>query len=272
MGPEIGTAPPIASSPLLTVGKVGGEVPIDRTNENLFIKGWWSDIVSHLFIVLSCKMMNRGLWYPFKIVNESEIFNVRMGLYAYGSRPKGKRDEVQVFNTLSDFIGGDFELVIIRLGSAGHKNRALPGYFREALTTRTMISKPTWIIEEPDSIFGPGHFAYDESVGDFVSNNFTPVDLTTGRSEPIVPRGVEGSELQSEEGLVIDDGRANPVKAVMPKERVVIPDKEPTQRMDTSDPLLFGGARVTRRMASGEVTAHEGPTSFSHRLWWDPAS
>jgi len=242
MGPEIGSAPPIDYSPLLMPGRDVGEVSVDRTNENLFIKGWWTNIVSHLFIVLSCKMMNRGLWYPFKIVNESEIFNVRMGLHAYTARPKGKRDEVQVFNTLSDFIGADFELVIIRLGSAGHKNRALPGYFREALTTRTMIPKATWIIEEPDSIFGPGHFAYDECVGDFVSNNFEAVDLTmTKPGHVITPRGVEGSELQSEEGLVVDDGRANPVKAVMPKERVVVPSKETSPRMETDDPTLFGG-------------------------------
>ena len=240
MGPEIGSAPPIDYSPLLMPGRVGGSVSVDRTNENLFIKGWWSDVTSHLFIVLSCKMMNKGLWYPFKIVNESEIFNVRMGLNAYNSRPKGKRDEVQIFNTLADFIGGDFELVIIRLGSAGYKNQALPGYLKEALTTRAMASKPTWIIEEPDSIFGPGHFSYNEKVGDFISNNFTPVDLITERKGPITPRGVSGSELQSGDGLVVDDERANPVKAVMPKERVVIPDKEPTQRMDTSDPLLFG--------------------------------
>ncbi len=252
MGPEIGSAPPIDYSPLLMPGRVGGEVSVDRTNENLFIKGWWADVVSHLFIVLSCKMMNSGLWYPFKVVNENEIFNVRMGLYAYGSRPKGKRDEIQVFNTLADFLGGDYELVIIRLGSAGHKNRALPGYFKEALTTRTMITKATWIIEEPDSIFGPGHFAYDESVGDFVSNNFTPVDLTTNKVGPIIPRGVEGSELQSDEGLVVDDERANPVKAVMPKERVVIPEKAPTQRMEMDDPTLFGGKGYKRNGKWGD--------------------
>jgi len=251
MGPEIGQAPPIEYSPLMMPGRVGGEVPVDRTHENLFIKGWWTDIVSHLFIVLSVKMMNESLHYRFRIVNEIDIFNVRMGLNSYTARPKSKREDIPVFNTLADFIGGDFELVVIRLGGAGHKNKALPGYFKEALITRAMICKPTWIIEEPNSLFGPGHFAYSEDVGDFVANNFEVVDLTlTNKGHVITPRGFEGSELQSEEGLAIDDERTNPVKAVMPKERIVIPDKEPTPRMDTSDPLLFGDSKGYKKNSS----------------------
>lgn len=243
MGPKIGNAPPILSSPLLMPGKVGGTVSVDRTSENLFIKGWWEDIVSHLFIVLATKMMNENPYYPFRVVNEIDLFNVRMCFNSYTARPKSKRDDIPVYNTLADFIGGDFELVIIRLGSAGHRNKALPGYFKEALLTRTMICKPTWIIEEPNSLFGPGHFAYNEDVGDFVANNFEAVDLTLTKNEVITPRGVVGSELQSEEGLAVDDDRANSVKVVMPKERVVVPDKETTPRMDNDDPTLFGGKK-----------------------------
>lgn len=117
MGLEIAKAPKIPSSPLLTVGQVGSKA-IDRTRDNLFIKGWWRDVASHLFIVLSSKMI-KDLWYPFKIVTENDIFNVRMGLNAYNARPRSRRDEIPVYNTLADFIGGDFELVIIRLGSVG---------------------------------------------------------------------------------------------------------------------------------------------------------
>jgi hypothetical protein len=243
MGSEIASARPIESSPLLTLGSVGGEVALDRTMDNLFIKGWWSDITSHLFIVLSCKMMNDNLLYPFKIVTDSQIFDVRIGNQSYKAKSKTKRDEVTTYNGLDDYIGRDVELVIIRLGFLGYKNQSMPGYLKEALTTRAAYSKSTWIIEEPDSLFGPGHFSYNEDVGDYIANRFDPVDLTKTREGPIIPRGVEGSEVvRGGDGLAVDDERPVQPKVVMPKARIEAPVKE-APRMDINDPLLFGNGK-----------------------------
>lgn len=240
VGAEIANSTPVASSPLLMPGKIGGELLVDRTEENLFIKGWWSDITSHLLIVLSCKMMRYGLQYPFKVVTDNEIFEVRMGFHAYGSRPKSKREEVPVFNTLSDFMGKDFELVIVRLGSVCYTNRAAPLYLKEALKAREVASRPTWIVEEPDSPFGPGHFSYNEDVGDYVATNFEPVDLTKTREGPIVPRGVHGAGLPIDTGLAIDDDRPTQTQVTaLPKSRIVIPES----RMANNDPVLFGGKK-----------------------------
>ena len=243
MGPEIASARHVESSPLLTLGTVGGEIVIDRTRDNLFIKGWWSDIASHLFLVFSCKMMNDNLLYPFKIVTDSQIFDVRIGNQSYRAKSKTKRDEVITYNGLDDYIGKDLELVIIRLGFLGYRNQSMPGYLKEALTTRAAYSKPTWVVEEPDSLFGPGHFSYNEDVGDYIANRFDPVDLTQTREGPIIPRGVEGSEvIRGGDGLAVDDDRPAPAKVVMPKERIMAPPKE-APRMDTNDPLLFGNGK-----------------------------
>jgi hypothetical protein len=240
LGPEIGGARKIAATPLLVLGRVGGDVEVDRTIENLFIKGWWSDIISHLQIVLSCKMMNDNLRYPFKIVTDGEIFEVRMSMRAYNSRPRSRRDIDQIYNTLSDFMGPSEELVIIRLGSFAYRNSAVPGYLKEALIMRMVVGKATWIVEEPDSIFGPGHFSYNEDVGDYIANRFEPLDLTTTREGPIIPRGVEGSEvIRSGNGLAVDDDRPVSPQVVMPKARIVAP----APRMDVNDPLLFGNGK-----------------------------
>lgn len=242
MGPEIGTAQPIDSTPLLVIGKVGGEVDEDLTTENLFIKSWWSDLTSHLFIVLATKLMNEGLLYPYRIVTDREILDIRLGKQGYNAKSKSKRDEVLTFNSLSDFIGKEQRLVILRLGFLGYKNQAMAGFVKEALLCRQADALPTWIVEEPDSIFGPGHLSYNEDVGDYIASRYRIIDLTKPRSGLIIPRGVEGAQVRSTKGMAVDGEDTVPSKVPMPEPRFVAPAR-PRIEMDDSCLGMNGGSK-----------------------------
>jgi len=203
--PEIAEAAPINASPLMELGRPG-EVRADLTSENLFIKGYWSELSSHLLLVFTVKMLH-NLLYQFQIITDARLRDVFVGSEAYTSRSRKKRDDIQTFNSLSDVIGGDKELVIIRLGFLGWINKAMPGILKEAIRLRHAAGKPTWIVEEPNSIFGPGHFSYDAEVAEMISQRFSVVEIQSKVEREIVPRGVKGAHLAvtEEEGMSLDD-------------------------------------------------------------------
>lgn len=236
--PDISEATPILVSPLLQI-RGPGEVLVDLTTEDLFIKSYWSNLTSHLLLVLTVKMLG-CLMYPFRIVTDSDLRDVYVGARAYTSRSRSHREDVPAFNSLADYIGKDMELVIIRLGFLGHRNRAMPGVLLEALRLRSVAGKPTWIVEEPDSIFGPGHFSYSEEVAEYIRRRYQVVDLTNpndGRS--IVPRGVEGAPLEEDEGMSLDP--APVTRNVMPEPAI------PTSGDSRIDMNILDGSRRPRR-------------------------
>lgn len=219
--PDISEATPILASPLLQI-KGPGEVVVDLTDEDLFIKSYWYNLAPHLLLVLTSKMLG-NLMFPFRIVTDSDLRDVYVGARAYTSRSRANREDIPTFNGLADYVGADKELVIIRLGALGHRNRAMPGIFRETLLLRRSLCKPTWIVEEPDSIFGPGHFAYNSEVAEFIRQNYQVVDLTDPNdTRPVVPRGVAGAPLEEDEGMSLDPTPA-PVRNVMPEPAIPTP-------------------------------------------------
>jgi hypothetical protein len=216
--PDIAGAEPILTSPLLHIGKPG-EVVVDLTTENLFIKSRWGDLAPHLLLVLTYRML-QNLMFPFRVTNDAELRDVYVGSRAYNARSRQRRDEIPTYNGLADFIGGDRELVVIRLGGLGHRNRAMPGILLESLVLRRMASKPTWIVEEPNSIFGEGHFSYSPESAREIRDHYQVVDLIDPHdTRPIVPRGIEGAPQEEEEGISLDEAPAprNPRPFVMPE-------------------------------------------------------
>lgn len=198
LGPEIASAPTILQSPLLQVTE--DVVVQDRTQENLFIKAPWVDVLPHLKWVLYAK----GTRFRFRIITDEKIKTVFVGAESYMSRPKGKRDDVIPINSLGDLVGSDYDLVIIRLGFLGHKNVAAPGAFKEALMIREVACKPTWIVETPTNIFGYGCPTYSEDVADYIERHFEVLNLTcTNRPAPVLlppeyDDAVSGTEDPSE--------------------------------------------------------------------------
>ena len=213
--PDIAEAPPITESPLLTPGPISGIPRVDLTGENLFIKGWWDDLVSHLYIVLAYKMM-LNLLYPYFIVTDLNIVDTK--LRNSGNKPKKDRDQGDPARCLTDYLGEHKELVIVRLGFLGYKNQAAAGYLKEALGVRQVASKPTWIVEEPESIFGPGHFSYDQAIAEYIAKRFKVIDLVSDVEREIVPRGVEGATLVSVKGMNLDtEPTSEPKEVTMPE-------------------------------------------------------
>jgi hypothetical protein len=190
LGPEIAKAETIFSSPLYELPEKSGEAPkLDRTKENLFVKVAWVDLLPHLKLCLWTK----GIFFNFRIVTDEKIKTVFVGAESYAQRAKNKRDEMVTYNSLNDLLGPEYPFVILRLGHLGHKNQAAPGAVKEALMIRDVAQKPTWIIEEPNSPFGPGNFTWSEDLQDYIERNYKSVTL--GSVERVYePRGYAGAE------------------------------------------------------------------------------
>jgi hypothetical protein len=77
----------------------------------------------------------------------------------------------------------------------------MPGVLKEALMVREAAQMPTWIVEEPSSIFGPGHFAYSEDTAMYIERLFTIVNLVDESRTPDEPRGIEASEPVEDVGM-----------------------------------------------------------------------
>jgi len=201
VGTEIASAPGIPSSPLYVPPEPGEPPEVDETKSNLFIKGWWADLCSHFKYVLTWKLYSTDLNYRIHIVTDEQLRTVYLGKQSYDKQNKKKREEIPVYNSLSDLIGTDFDLVIIKLGFLGHKNVAMPGILKEALLIRQAASLPTWIVEspEPDMLWGPGLFAYSEDTADYISARFKTINLTKKKSYVPPPKS------SHEPGLAVDE-------------------------------------------------------------------
>ena len=171
LGGEIASAEKI-QSPLLQFT----DPPVDRSQENLFIKASWQELRSHLRWVLGCKYhLNSS--FRFKVVTDKEILNVSLGNESFKYHTREQRDGgKETFNSVNDFIG-DHDLVIVRLGWLGWKNQAATGYLKEALGIREAAHLPTWLSEVPGRYWGPGDYCWDDDVDAYVKEHFDVVDL-----------------------------------------------------------------------------------------------
>jgi hypothetical protein len=220
LGPEIALADNITRSPLYALGEKGGAPKIDRTDENLFIKSYWSDLLPHLKWTLACK----GPMFRYRVVTDEKIKTVYLGNESYRGRAKDVRDDVVTYNSIGDLVGPDLDLVILRLGFLGYKNVAMPGILKEALMVRESAMKPTWIVEVPSSLFGYGHFSYNEDVGSYIERTFQVVNLVRERSEVDAPHGFAGAEEPDEEvGLGPQTPDHMPQQRIQPTPRFQAP-------------------------------------------------
>lgn len=251
VGPEIALAlPAVEDTPLLVLGKAGEPVVTDRTDKNVFIKAWWSDLLHHLQFVLLMKNLDRGLQFYHQVVTDERLKGVYLGAEAYSSRSKKRREDVVTFNTLADLVGVDYHLVIIRLGFLGYKNIAMPGILKEALLIRQAANLPTWIVEEPNSPFGPGHFTFNEDVFDYISSRFEVLDLTKKREGDIPLRGVAGAPapISEDHGMSVDDETARATtRQQIPVSKLVAKSPKMEESTLESDNRLFGSSKSAKK-------------------------
>lgn len=201
LGPELMSARPVFDSPLYqqVFDTEQGNLPtVDLTEKNLFLKSKWNDLLGHLTWAFYCKGPN---WY-FQIVTDERIRTVYVGNEHYVAKRRSRRDEVESNNSLHDLIGGEaFNLVIIRLGFLGYKNVAMAGALLEALRIREVQLKPTWIVEEPNSVFAPGHFSYSEELADYIHRRFEMIDMVKDPDCVGELRGVDTSRVQVDDDV-----------------------------------------------------------------------
>jgi hypothetical protein len=220
LGPEIAAAPIILKSPLYVAGGKGEPAKIDRTQDNLFIKVYWSDLLPHLKWALTCK----GPMFRYRIVTDERLKTVYLGSEDYRARAKSKRDDITTFNSVGDLIGPEYDMVIVRLGFLGYKNVAMPGILKEALMLRESALKPTWLIEEPASIYGFGHFSYSEDTAAYIDRLFEVINLVDEKRTPEAPRGVEPVE-----DVTMEDDEPRPQIVQPPQPRFTSPKIDPVE-------------------------------------------
>jgi len=228
LGAEIATAPLIQQSPLFAGGPPGEPPKLDRTRDNLFLKGYWRDLLSHLKWSLGCK----GPMFRYRMMTDEKLKAVWLGAESYVTKAKSRRDEVVTYNSLNDLVGPDIDLVIIRLGFLGYKNIAMPGILKEALMIREFACKPTWLVEVPTSIFGPGHFSYSEEVEEYVAAHFEVVNLTrkeSARSDEVLHGFAVTQPDEESVGVGVDTPPPEALRQHMPEERLKSPPRTYTE-------------------------------------------
>lgn len=251
LGLEIASAKTLSDSPLLQLDADPQNPPVvDKTKKDLFLKGWWRDLLPHFKWALGCQ----GLGFYFNIVTDERLRTVYMGAESYSSRSRKKRDEIQTFNSLNDIMAPDhYQLVIIRLGFLGYKNVAMPGILKEALMIRQAARAPTWIIEDPNDPFVPGHLSYNEDVAGYIKQVFETLDFTT----PNDPRFSAPESLPEEEDLGL--GANSPMEDEQRPIRAQVHREQPSPVEDT---VLSGSKKYKPSSKKRNSNGGSGPLGF----------
>lgn len=176
LGKELAKVQHVTSSPLLELGEPG----VDLTGSNTLITNCpWRNLLPHIKWVLGRK----GLLFAFCITTDERLKNVWVGNEQYKSLPTQTRESIPTFNSLTDLLGANQDLVIIKLGYIGQLNRAAPGLLKEALMIRESLHKPTWLVLDPDC---PWTHSYNPDVAEYVKSNYKAI-----RIEPTADPGIE---------------------------------------------------------------------------------
>ena len=194
---------------------------LDFTKQNLLIrKIKWNAFLPHLKWVAACK----GVGWFVRVVNDKTLMNIWIGNTNIKARKSQESDEdLLVANSIDDYLGGP-DLVIIRLGTIVHPNKAAANVLAETLRMRSSLDKPTWLIEPEDQEFRPytrnefglseGMIVCGDSTFEYVQEHFKTLRVkTTVAVEEEAPDYYEdedgnitlGEDGQEDEGMVVED-------------------------------------------------------------------
>jgi hypothetical protein len=172
--------PSIPTSPLLSA-----DGTVDKTQTNVLLRNTgYRFVIPHLRLVLASKLRATGLCFRYLIESDERLKNIWVGNESYSNKPKSRRGDEDTVNGLRDLVGGDIDLVIIRLGVLKAKNVEAARILHETLMIRDSLHKPTWLIEEPNDPFGPSYMTYDNNVWDHIAQEFEIIDIPTETSWP----------------------------------------------------------------------------------------
>jgi hypothetical protein len=214
LGPDLGGAPQIQSSPLYALDGNFATVIVDRTTENVFVKGSWPVVLPHLRLALGHRYYLRES-YRYSILTDERIINVYVGNEGYKARSKNNDGS---FNGLKDLVEAP-DLVVVRLGFLGYRNKAAPGALKQALMLREAALKPTWVVQNPAN---DAPVSWDDEIAAYIQEHFDVVDLRKAKTPtaPEPPSTMAVEEHQTKLGTV----KQKPAK---PSELVPTHDSDP---------------------------------------------
>lgn len=191
LGPELAKIRYVTESPLLRIGPEG--VEYDLTKSNLLIGGCpWHNLKPHLKWALGKRRPGfNPLLFFWLILTDENLKDIWVGNKQYKALSLEKREEVKTYNALGDLLEGR-DLIIIKLGYFGQRNRAAPGILKEALLIREAQGKPTWLVHDPKRRWD---ISFNPDVAEYVKENFKGVKI-----EPTADPGVE-----TPTDIVVDD-------------------------------------------------------------------
>lgn len=154
----------------------------DRTLEDLFLKGDWGLACQHLRWCLVLKYQ-RYPEFTFRLVDDQRLVTVYVGNEAYKNKASGDRDDGESNNSLNDLVSSP-DLLLIRLGVLSNHNKAAANTVLQALTIRSAVGKPVWLIEG-DRAFGDGHRSYNYELGEYINSRYEVIDLRSDKTQAL---------------------------------------------------------------------------------------
>jgi hypothetical protein len=194
LGDEISVSKHVTQSPLYEAGDQRGDPPkVDRTKDNLVLQvGSWPSLLPHLKWALGCK----GLDFRFKILNDLDVVNVKVGATSRSAKGVARAVEGDgVYNCLEELVQ-DYSLVILKVGYLGYKNRAAAGALLEFLLIQESQRKPLWLVVDSEHEW---NHSYSPEVEAHLSRCFDEIDMPSADpGEKVVRR--------TDSHIVVDDG------------------------------------------------------------------
>ena len=236
LGTEISISNHVTKSPLYEMGEQPGDPPkVDRTEENLVLRveSWYS-LLPHLKWTLGCK----GLDFRFKILTDLEVVTVKVGATSKDSQGKTRAESDEVFNHIGDLIE-DYDLLILKVGQMGYKNRAAAGALYELLLIRESQRRPVWVVidgEKPWDTMNPDTqsygYSYSSEVQSYLNRWFDYITM---------PPADPGERLvaSSENFIVEDEPTPEPKTRAVTKTTKPLP-AIPELNLDNLDNVLPG--------------------------------
>jgi len=157
----------------------------DQVEENLRITSSEKTLRRHLARVA----LGQAPRWPFFVFSDADLMDAwlsRVDVEEILDPDIGQLRRTAVsgrFGALVDLVDPP-ALLILRMGVKAARNVAMPEVFLEALQHRSMIDKPTWVVDTPAYVLKDGHIAYDFRVGEYLSE-WPHIDLGTGQAKEV---------------------------------------------------------------------------------------
>lgn len=158
-------------------------------NQNLWITATEADLQQHLRYVA----FRMGPYWNARVISDASLITAWLSTAKNIKDPdvtleKASRNRPSdEYMTIVD-LALPFDLLIIRLGVKAAKNREMPGVLAEAISERSHIGKPTWIVDSPAKPLQAGHVCWDDRVAEHVWD-WKRVVISTLAPEPLATLG-----------------------------------------------------------------------------------